>query len=292
VRDYWRGAQNTLGEFAFRFTGSSDLYEATGRRPFASINFVTAHDGFTLHDLVSYNEKHNEANGEDDRDGDRFNRSWNFGVEGPTDDPAINALRARQKRNFLATLMLSQGVPMLLAGDEIGRAQRGNNNAYCQDNEISWLDWANADGELLQFTRGLIALRRDHPNFRRRRWFHGRAIHGSGVTDILWFRLDGKPMSEDHWAEADAKSLGVFLNGHDLGTDALGVTVRDDTFAVLFNARPEAVIFALPAAGDWGRRWVEVINTRHARVGDGGTHEAGGSIPMAELSLMVLRRVD
>jgi isoamylase len=292
VRDYWRGAHNTLGEFAFRFTGSSDLYEATGRRPFASINFVTAHDGFTLHDLVAYNEKHNEANGEDNRDGDSHNRAWNFGVEGPTDDPAINALRARQKRNFLATLMLSQGVPMLLAGDEIGRTQRGNNNAYCQNNEISWLDWANADGELLQFTRGLIALRRDHPNFRRRRWFHGRAIHGSGVTDIAWFRVDGKPMSEDHWAEADAKSLGVFLNGHDLGTDALGETVRDETFAVLFNARPEAVIFTLPAAGDWGRRWVEVINTRHARVGDGGTHEAGGSIPMEGLSLVVLRRVD
>jgi isoamylase len=292
VRDYWRGAQNTLGEFAFRFTGSPDLYEATGRRPFASINFVTAHDGFTLDDLVSYNEKHNEANGEDNRDGDSHNRSWNLGAEGPADDPRINTMRARQKRNFLATLMLSQGVPMLLAGDEIGRTQRGNNNAYCQDNEISWLEWASADGELLQFTRGLIALRREHPVFRRRRWFHGRPIHGSGVTDIAWFAPDGKPMSEDHWAEADAKSLGVFLNGHDLGTDADGETVHDATFAVLFNARPEEVTFTLPAAGDWGRRWVEMIDTRHARVGDGAHHEAGASLRMEGLSLVVLRRAD
>jgi isoamylase len=292
VRDYWRGAQNTLGELAFRFTGSPDLYEATGRRPFASINFVTAHDGFTLEDLVSYNEKHNQANGEDNRDGEGHNRSWNMGAEGPTDDPAIRAARARQKRNFLATLMLSQGVPMLLAGDEIGRTQRGNNNAYCQDNEISWLDWAGADGELLEFTRGVIALRREHPVFRRRRWFHGRSIHGSGVNDIAWFAPDGNPMSEDHWAGADAKSLAVFLNGHDLGTDAEGETVRDDTFAVLFNARPEEVTFTLPAAGDWGRRWVEVIDTRHARVGEGATHETGGSLRMEALSLVVLRRVE
>ena len=293
VRDYWRGAHNTLGEFAFRFTGSSDLYEATGRRPFASVNFVTAHDGFTLHDLVSYNEKHNEANGEDNRDGDGHNRSWNFGVEGPAGDPEINALRARQKRNFLATLMLSQGVPMLLAGDEIGRIQRGNNNAYCQDNEISWVDWAGADTDLLQFTRGLIALRRDHPNFRRRRWFHGRAIHGSGVTDIAWFAPDGKPMSEDHWAERDAKALCVFLNGHDLGTDQNGEPVRDDTFAVLFNARREAAIFTLPGAGDWGRRWAVVLDTRHSRVGeDGFGCPAGSAFPMEALSLVVLRRVE
>jgi isoamylase len=292
VRDYWRGAQNTLGEFAFRFTGSSDLYEATGRRPFASVNFVTAHDGFTLQDLMSYNEKHNEANGEDNRDGESHNRSWNFGAEGPTEDPAINTLRARQKRNFLATLMLSQGVPMLLAGDEIGRTQGGNNNAYCQDNEISWLDWANADGELLQFTRGLIALRRDHPNFRRRRWFHGRAIHGSGVTDIAWFAPDGTPMSEDHWAERDAKALCVFLNGHDLGTDQDGEQVRDDTFGVLFNARLEPATLTLPAAGDW-RRWSLVLDTRHPRVGEEGTFfEAGGAVPMEALSLVVLRRVE
>jgi isoamylase len=292
VRDYWRGAQNTLGEFAFRFTGSSDLYEATGRRPFASVNFVTAHDGFTLHDLVSYDEKHNEANGEDNRDGESHNRSWSFGVEGPSDDPALNALRARQKRNFLATLMLSQGVPMLLAGDEIGRTQRGNNNAYCQANEISWVDWAGADTELLHFTRGLIALRRNHPNFRRRRWFHGRAIHGSGVTDIAWFAPDGKPMSEDHWAERDAKAFCVFLNGHDLGTDQNGEPLRDDTFAVFFNARKEAAVFTVPGAGDWGRRWAVVVDTRHSRVGeDGFGVEAGGVLPMEALSLIVLRRV-
>ena len=293
VRDYWRGAQNTLGEFAFRFTGSSDLYEATGRRPFASVNFVTAHDGFTLHDLVSYNEKHNAANGEDDRDGESHNRSWNLGVEGPSDDPALDALRARQKRNFLTTLMLSQGVPMLLAGDEIGRTQRGNNNAYCQDNEISWVDWAGADTELLEFTRGLIALRRDHPMFRRRRWFHGRPIHGSGVTDIAWFAPDGKPMSEDHWAERDAKALCVFLNGHDLGTDDNGEPLRDDTFAVLFNARREAAVFTLPGAGDWGRRWAVVLDTRYARVGeDGAGFQAGDALPMEALSVVVLRRVE
>jgi glycogen operon protein len=293
VRDYWRGAQSTLGEFAFRFTGSSDLYEATGRRPFASINFVTAHDGFTLTDLVSYNEKHNEGNEEDNRDGESHNRSWNLGVEGPTHDPALLDTRARQKRNFLATLMLSQGVPMLVAGDELGRTQGGNNNAYCQDNEISWLDWRNADGEMLAFARGLIALRRDHPVFRRRRWFHGRPIHGSGVTDIAWFAPDGSGMSEDHWAEADANSLAVFLNGHDLGVDQDGETLRDDTFAILFNARREAILFKLPGEGSWGRRFLEVLDTRHARVGgDGPTHEAGAEVPMEALSLIVLRRVE
>ena len=293
VRDYWRGAQSTLGEFAFRFTGSSDLYEATGRRPFASVNFVTAHDGFTLHDLVSYNEKHNHANGEDNRDGDSHNRSWNLGLEGPTDDPALLAVRERQKRNFLATLMLSQGVPMLLAGDEIGRTQGGNNNAYCQDNEISWLDWSRADGELLEFTRGLLALRRAHPVFRRRRWFHGRAIHGSEVNDIAWFAPDGNAMSEDHWAEADAKSLGVFVNGHDLGVDGDGEILRDDTFGVLFNARQQAIVFMLPGEGSWGRRWMEVLDTRHATVGgEGRTFEAGGLVPMEGLSLVVLRRVE
>jgi glycogen operon protein len=211
-----------------------------------------------------------------------------MGAEGATDDPAINAARARQKRNFLATLMLSQGVPMLVAGDEIGRTQQGNNNAYCQDNEISWLDWAGADGELLEFVRGIIALRRDHPIFRRRRWFHGRAIHGSDVNDIAWFAPDGKPMGEAHWAETDARALGVFLNGHHLGTDALGEPLRDDTFAVLFNARQEPVEFTLPA--DWGQRWVEVLDTRHARVGDGHTHDGGGRVAMEALSVVVLRR--
>ena len=187
VRDFWRGTDQTMAEFAYRFTGSSDLYQGTARKPHASINFITAHDGFTLRDLVSYNEKHNEANGEDSRDGESHNRSWNCGAEGPTDDPAILAMRARQQRNFLTTLLLSQGVPMLLGGDEIGRTQGGNNNAYCQDNPISWYDWATADQSLLHFTRSLLRLRQRHPVFCRRRWFQGRPIHGSGVSDIGWF---------------------------------------------------------------------------------------------------------
>jgi isoamylase len=183
VRNYWRGMDQTVNEFAYRLSGSSDLYETTGRRPFASINFVTAHDGFTLADLVSYNEKHNDANGEDNRDGDNDNRSWNCGAEGRTDDPDVVPLRARQQRNLLATLLLSQGIPMLLAGDEIGRTQGGNNNAYCQDNDISWVDWQHADHDLLAFTASLITLRRSHPVFRRRHYFLGRPIHGAGITD-------------------------------------------------------------------------------------------------------------
>lgn len=210
VRDYWRGVDQTLGELAYRFTGSSDLYERSGRRPFASINFITAHDGFTLHDLVSYNEKHNEANGENNRDGESYNRSWNCGVEGSTEDPKINELRSRQKRNFLATLFLSQGVPMLLSGDERGRTQKGNNNAYCQDNEISWLDWSRTDWTLLEFTQQLIQFRKKHPIFRRRHWFHGRPIHGSNIFDIEWFTVKGKEMSEEDWNTGYAKSLGVF----------------------------------------------------------------------------------
>jgi isoamylase len=212
VRDCWRAEDRMLGEVAYRLMGSSDLYEETGRRPFASVNFVTAHDGFTLNDLVSYNEKHNEANGEENRDGETHNRSWNCGSEGPTGHPEINFLRRRQQRNFLATLLLSQGVPMLLAGDEIGRTQEGNNNAYCQDNELSWIDWSAADGDLLAFARRLIALRRRHPVFRRRHWFLGRPIYGD-LEDVAWFRPDGLEMSEDDWNAGFAKSLGVFLNG-------------------------------------------------------------------------------
>src|SRR5918994_759074 len=194
-------------------TGSSDLYQSDGRRPFASINFITAHDGFTLRDLVSYNEKHNEANGEGNKDGTTDNRSWNCGAEGPTDDPAVNALRARQQRNFLATLLLSQGVPMLLGGDELGRTQNGNNNAWCQDNERSWFDWANADAGLLHFTERLIRFRHRHPVFCRRRWFQGRPIHGTGVSDIGWFTPGGHEMSEHDWQATFCRSLGVFLNG-------------------------------------------------------------------------------
>ena len=217
VRDFWRGEAATLGEFASRITGSSDLYQHSGRRPVASINFVTAHDGFTLHDLVSYNEKHNEANGEDNNDGESHNRSWNCGVEGPTDDPEVLALRARQQRNFLATLMLSQGVPMLLHGDELGRSQRGNNNGYCQDTELTWIDWENVDEGLLEFTKPVTRLRTDHPMFRRRRFFSGRPVRrgrGRPVPDIVWLTPAGEPMTDEDWDAGFAKSLAVYLNGN------------------------------------------------------------------------------
>ncbi|RYZ49153.1 MAG: glycogen debranching enzyme GlgX, partial [Sphingobacteriales bacterium] len=212
IRDFWRGADSMLGEFAERITGSSDLYKGDYRTPAASINFITAHDGFTLHDLVSYNEKHNMENGEDNNDGESHNRSWNCSVEGETDDELVNKLRNKQKRNLLVTLFLSQGVPMLLAGDEFSRTQRGNNNAYCQDNEISWLDWVNADKSLLEFTRKLIHLRKTHPVFCRHRWFQGQRIRGVGVEDIAWFLPDGSEMSEEHWNNDFAKSLAVYLN--------------------------------------------------------------------------------
>src|SRR5579871_30515 len=234
VRDFWRGEPATLGEFASRITGSSDLYQADTRSPGASINFVTAHDGFTLADLVSYNEKHNEANGEGNADGESFNRSWNCGVEGPTGDPDVIACRRRQSRNLLSTLLLSQGVPMVLGGDELGRTQRGNNNAYCQDNEISWYDWEAVDERLLAFTRRLVALRRRHPSLHRRRWFQGRPLRG--MVDIDWFRPDGAQMSDDDWRADFVRSVGIYLNGEAIaGRDARGQRVLDDSFALLFN---------------------------------------------------------
>ncbi len=239
VRGYWKGDGGQMGELGYRVTGSSDLYARSGRRPYASINFVTAHDGFTLQDLVSYNQKHNEANGEDNRDGTDNNRSWNCGVEGPTDDPAVNALRAQQKRNFLATLFLSQGVPMMLAGDAIGHTQNGNNNAYCQDNEISWIDWdpAAIDKSLLSFVQKLITLRKSHPVFRRRNFFQGRAIKGVGVKDILWLRPDGREMTDDEWNADSARSLGVFMSGQGLDeVDERGQPLRDQNFLMLMNA--------------------------------------------------------
>jgi isoamylase len=270
VRDYWRGVDRTLSDFAYRITGSSDLYGSTGRRPYASINFVTAHDGFTLHDLVSYNEKHNESNGEENRDGTDDNRSWNCGAEGPSEDPEVNALRARQKRNFLATLFLSQGVPMLLGGDEIGRTQGGNNNAYCQDNAVSWHDWERADGEMLDFTARLIHFYRKHPVFRRRKWFQGRPIHGSGVTDIAWFTPDGIPMTEENWGEGFAKSLGVFLNGESLTVpDGRGNRIVDDSFHLMFNAHHGPLAFRLPAL-EGGEQWTKVVDTEEAFIGEGG----------------------
>ncbi|MBI4498943.1 MAG: glycogen debranching protein GlgX [Chloroflexi bacterium] len=295
VRDYWRGIDETLGEFAYRLTGSSDLYGGTGRRTAASINFVTAHDGFTLHDLVSYNDKHNEANGEDNRDGERHNRSWNSGVEGPTDDPEVNALRDRQKRNFLATLLLSQGIPMVLGGDEFGRTQGGNNNDYCQDNETSWFDWDHRDLDLLEFTRRLIQLRREHPVFRRRRWFQGRPIHGAGVSDIAWFTPDGTQMEEEHWGEGYAKSLGVFLNGKGITTpDARGERIIDDSFYLLFNAHYEPLTFTLPP-DEWGSWWTVVLDTAEARLlPEEGSRicGAGSDVLVAARSLVVMRGVE
>ncbi|HEY8548432.1 MAG TPA: glycogen debranching protein GlgX [Vicinamibacterales bacterium] len=290
VRDFWRGQDQTLAEFAYRFTGSSDLYESSGRRPLASINFVTAHDGFTLRDLVSYNERHNEANGEDNRDGESHNRSWNMGVEGDTDDPAILAARRTQQRNFLATLFLSQGVPMLLAGDEIGRTQRGNNNAYCQDNEISWIDWEGMDGDLLEFTRSLIAFRRAHPVFYRRRWFQGRPLHGTGVSDIGWFRPDGLEMSEEEWAAGFAKSVGVFLNGRAIPSrGARGDRIVDDSFYIIFNAHHEPLEFTMPGPA-WGRRCELVLDTTGTSEA-GATYRAGQVVPVPARSVQVFKYI-
>jgi isoamylase len=292
VRDYWRGEDQTLGEFAYRFTGSSDLYEMTGRKPYASINFITAHDGFTLNDLVSYNDKHNEANGEESRDGESHNRSWNCGAEGPTEDPEVNKLRDRQKRNFLATLFLSQGIPMLLGGDEIGRSQGGNNNGYCQDNEISWFNWESADKDLLEFTRQLIQLRKEHPVFHRRRWFQGRPIHGAQVTDIGWFTPDGSEMTQEDWNGGFAKALGVFLNGEGIQSpDARGERVVDESFYVLFNAHHEPLQFTLPKR-DWGDEWLVVLDTaRSTPETEEQRQKAGQEVPVESRSLKVLRRV-
>jgi isoamylase len=290
VRDYWRGEDQTLGEFANRFTGSADLYQDDGRRPYASVNFVTAHDGFTLRDLVSYNEKHNEANGENNQDGESHNRSWNCGAEGPTDDPAINALRARQQRNFITTLMLSQGIPMLVGGDEIGRTQQGNNNAYCQDNEISWFDWQSADHGLFEFTRRVIRLRNAHPAFRRRGWFKGRPLRGKGISDLAWLRIDGESMSEEDWQQGFVKSLMVFLNGdalHELDDD--GKRVRDVSFLLLFNAHYEPLDFALPPAS-YGQTWTIVVDTA-TEVGErDATFTAGSKARVEARSLIVLTR--
>ena len=295
VRDFWRGQGGTLGEFAFRFTGSSDLYKDDGRRPFASINFVTAHDGFTLHDLVSYEGKHNEANGENNADGENHNRSWNHGVEGETDDPEIHALRERQKRNFLATLALSQGVPMILGGDEIGRTQHGNNNAYCQDNEVSWLDWTQRDDNLalLGFARRLMDFRHRHPVFRRRRWFLGQQIFGSGAEDISWFNLDGTPMTEEEWKSSFAKSVAVFLNGHELPDPGPhGERITDDSFLLLFNASELKLDFTLPGA-PWGVNWTVALDTNDPSLDeDVNQMQAGDSVAVESRSMIVMRSTD
>jgi len=265
MRDYWRGENSQLAELGYRLTGSSDLYENSARRPHASINFITAHDGFTLADLVAYNFKHNDANLEGPGSGSDDNRSWNCGVEGHSDDEHVVELRRRQQRNFLASLLLSQGVPMLLGGDEIGRTQQGNNNAYCQDSEISWYDWDHADAGLLGFAQGLIALRQSHSVFRRRRWFQGRQIHGEQVTDIGWFVPDGSVMDEAQWSEADAKAIAVFLSGDDLGTDHHGQRITDSSFFMMLNAAADPVTFKLPDER-WGKHWRVVFDTHQPDV--------------------------
>ena len=301
VRDFWRGAESTLAEFASRLTGSSDLYGDDGRQPTASINFITAHDGFTMADLVSYNEKHNEDNGENNNDGETHNRSWNCGAEGPTEDEGILALRRQQQRNFLTTLFLSQGVPMLLAGDEMGRTQGGNNNAYAQDNEISWFHWDKADKDLQEFTRRLIVFVKSHPNFQRRKWFQGRPLHGEGATDIAWYTPAGDEMVEEHWGEGYAKSVAVFLNGSSIQTpDEKGMRITDNSFILMFNAHHEPVTFTIPKTGE-RQRWLRVIDTTQTLPAtEGGEQEmakrwnggAGDTIEVAGRSLVVLCNVD
>ncbi|MDQ1689559.1 MAG: isoamylase [Frankiaceae bacterium] len=293
VRDYWRGEDAALAELGSRLTGSSDLYEQDGRRPVASINFVTAHDGFTLHDLVSYNDKHNEANGEGNNDGESHNRSWNSGVEGPTDNLDVIALREQQKRNFLTTLLLSQGVPMLLHGDELGRTQRGNNNVYAQDNELSWIDWEDAREHtvLMDFVEQLTALRRKHPVFRRRRFFAGRPVRGSdGLADIAWLRPTGEEMTDEDWDSGFAKSVAVFLNGDAIReSDARGEPVQDDSFLLLLNAHHEAIEFTLPEEG-LGSSWSVEIDTALPVSAEERHAKAGEKVPVDARSMVVLRR--
>jgi len=291
VRDFWRGEPATLGEFASRITGSADLYEHSGRRPVASINFVTAHDGFTIADLVSYNEKHNEANGEDNNDGESHNRSNNFGVEGPTDDPAVLVLRARQQRNFLATLLISQGVPMILHGDELGRTQLGNNNTYAQDSAISWVHWDQADGPLIEFTAALARLRKEHPTFRRSRFFDGRPVRraeGQPIPDIVWLQPDGTAMEPEDWDSGFGRAIGVFLNGDGIGgRDARGERITDRHFIVLFNAGDGVVNFTLPI-DEYSPVWEIVVDTAGVAA-DSELRVAGSVVPVDEKSLTVLR---
>ena len=290
VRRFWKGDEGQLSDLGYRLTGSSDLYQNDGRKPYASINFVTAHDGFTLHDLVAYNEKHNEHNGENNQDGANDNESWNFGVEGETADPAINEVRERQKRNFIATLLLSQGVPMITGGDEVDRTQRGNNNAYCQDNEISWTNWDldHRRESLLDFTRRLIELRRSHPNFRRKKFFQGRTIRKSAVRDIAWFGADGHEMTEEEWTAPWIRSLALMLNGMTLDmTDEMGQPVIDDSFLILINAHDEGVEFALPRSPHC-RGWRRVLNTADLE-SPFAEQDQQGSIILTGRSLVLLR---
>jgi glycogen operon protein len=291
VRRFWKGDESQLAAFASRFSGSADIYNRRGRRPWAGVNFVTAHDGFTLRDLVSYNVKHNEANKEENRDGSDSNHSWNCGAEGDTDRADVHELRRRQVRNFLATLLLSQGVPMLLAGDEIGRTQGGNNNAYCQDNELSWIDWDGMTDEgraLTEFTRGLIRLRRDHVVFHRRRFFYGKTIPGTDVKDVRWLRADGQEMAQADWGNAQGRALAVLLSGEAGLTHltARGEEEPDDSFLILLNASHEKTMFTLPGANG-GSHWVVVVNSG-AREDIGQAYDADSRIPVTERSMLVL----
>ncbi len=291
VRRFWKSDEGQLADLAYRLTGSSDLYERDGRRPSASINFIVAHDGFTLNDLVSYNEKHNEANGEESRDGSDDNGSWNFGVEGPTDDPEINALRERQKRNFLATLFFSQGVPMLCGGDEISRTQRGNNNAYCQDDEISWYDWNLDDRKrsLMDFTARLIAFRRAHPNLHRRKFFQDRSIQHGEAQDVVWFRADGEEMTQVEWTQPWVRSLGLFLNGDTIAdVNETGSAVSDDSFLMLLNCHVEGVDFTLPDLHDVAR-WEVVVDTRSAEFETGEFFDRSTITRLDRQTLVLLR---
>ena len=293
VRDFWRGQPGTLGEFASRLTGSADLYEDDGRRPIASINFVTAHDGFTLADLVSFESKHNEANGEHNRDGTDDNRSWNAGVEGGTDDPAVLSVRGRQQRNFLATLLLSQGVPMILHGDELGRSQNGNNNAYAQDNELTWIDWDSADRGLIAFTAALARLRSDHPTFRRLRFFDGKPVEraeGEALPDIVWLSPEGREMTMDDWNAGSNKSIAVFLNGESLRRrDAAGHELTDDDMILCFNARSAPVEFTLPRRA-LTLRWEVILDTAVPTVTQPSPLDTT-SFTVADRALVVLRRM-
>ncbi|CAB0517837.1 glycogen debranching enzyme GlgX [Corynebacterium diphtheriae] len=297
VRDFWRGEPSTLGEFASRLTGSSDLYANNGRRPTASINFITAHDGFTLNDLVSYNHKHNDANGEDGRDGESHNRSWNCGEEGPTEDPRINKLRARQRRNFLTTLLLSQGTPMIAHGDEMARTQDGNNNVYCQDNETSWMDWELADknAALMEFTKRLITIRRNHPVFRRRRFLAGGPLGSEvGDRDIAWLVPSGKLMGQSDWDFAFGKSLMVYFNGKAIQEpDARGQRIEDDSFIMMFNAYHEPIDFTLPDT-EFGPAWKLIVDTNvdTGYPDEAKTLRAGDSIAVEARSTLILRLVD
>lgn len=294
VRNFWRGEKSTLAEFAYRFTGSSDLYQDNGRLPSASINFITAHDGFTLNDLVSYNHKHNDANGEDNNDGETFNHSWNCGIEGETDDVEVLALRNQQRRNFLVTLLLAQGVPMITSGDEIGRTQKGNNNAFCQDNEISWFDWSlrEKNGELFRFVTNLIDFRHRHPVFRRRKWFQGQDIHGSGVSDIGWFNPDGFETEESQWSFGFAKAIALFLNGQEIPLQGKqGQRIIDSSFLLFFNAHYEAIEFMIPGKFS-GEEWITVIDTTKPHLLKSSSRYQGNvPVQVEARSLLVLQTV-